>query len=171
MLFATGTKLDALKQKLKNLHLSAHLTVPDDTVFDAEDFPEWSLYDFAFHEYMNIAGAGCQVVCNETRDNDNEGLITQPMAREMLCGMYKQKAIVLLHLPIFGQDVDEYTRALIRAKLDKIYICDLPNLEARDLENFLLEISHKTIIYGLTNYDLRTIRLKIREHLRELQKL
>lgn len=163
----TEIDLRKLKERLNNLQINAHLTTPEDAFFDAEDFPEWSLYDFAFAEYMNICGADCQIICNETPRQ--KGFINNSMAREVLCGMYKQKAIIMLHAPVFGREVDGYAQALIQSRLDKIYICDLLNLDTTDLANFLLDVRHKIISYGLTNYDLRTIKLGIQRHLRGLQ--
>lgn len=166
---AANESLNVLKKHLSGLPFKVHLTMPRNVAFDVQDFPEWSLYDFAFDEYMDIGNADCQLVCNETPDR--QGFINKLMAREILCGMYKQKTIILLQIPTFDDDVDEYSKTLINTKLDKIYICDLLHLDAADAENFLRDTCCKTINYGLTNYDLVKIKGLIRSHLRKLQEV
>ncbi|HEY5805997.1 MAG TPA: hypothetical protein VIS56_01255 [Candidatus Saccharimonadales bacterium] len=168
MVAEASETIKTLRQQVGTLPFSIHLTTPHNVTFDIQDFPEWSLYDFAFDEYMNIGSADCQIVCNETPRR--KGFINKSLAREILCGMYKQKVIVMLHVPVFDGDIDEYSKALISAKLDKFYICDLLDLDANDVRNFMYDVSRKTINYGLTNYDLRQIKGRIRNHLLALQK-
>jgi hypothetical protein len=163
----TESSVKILKDHLGKLPITAHFTVPYNETFDVQDFPEWSLYDFAFDDYMNIGNADCQVICNETPQS--QGFINTSMAREILCGMLKQKSIVMLHAPVFDKDVDLFSQVLINSKLDKIYICDLLDLDTADARNFIHDISYKVINYSLNNHDVQQIKSRIRSHLHTLQ--
>jgi hypothetical protein len=111
-----------------------------------------------------IGDVDCQIVCNQTRHS--KGFLDSAMAREILYGMYKRQPIIMLHAPDFHDNVDDYAKTLINAKLNKIFVCNLFELENADLTGFIAGVKGKAINYGLSNYDIE----KIKECLNENEK-
>jgi len=152
------THLLKLTEKVAKIHLTAPRTKAA-----SNTAPKRPRHDQAF----TIGDVDCQIVYNQTRHS--KGFLDSAMAREVLCGMYKRQPIIMLHAPNFHDNVDDYARTLINAKLNKIFVCNLFELEHLDATGFITGIKGKTINYGLSNYDIEQIKERIHEKSYETQ--
>src|SRR6266702_737609 len=121
----------------------------------------WTPYESNLDYYETTAASDAYIVNNE------DGIITDWMARGILYAMLQHKAILLLHKPAFDQTVGIFVREVLLAHVDQFLIFDILTTDkATVLEQ--LQGTAQSVDYDLNARDITIIKAIIRKHFREL---
>lgn len=121
----------------------------------------WTPYEATLDYFQSLPTDDFYVV-----SNDN-GLVSESVARGILYAMLQRKPIVLLQKPAFDDEVSIFARELIEANLPKMTvrnILDMPETEAQDF----LQNLDRPVEYQLTNQEQSRIQAELRAHFRAL---
>jgi hypothetical protein len=126
----------------------------------------WSAYELFLDFYESIARSDFHIVCNEV--GDSKGYLSEQMADELLYAMLKSKPVIMLHSPLFLEDVDIFAQQIIKRHMSRIVICDLTLLDREDICAFLGNVGERPVNYSLTNNEKAIIQSRGRGYFRQL---
>ncbi len=167
--FKTGNKTSLFQVKEKLEQCGINITHPSNDGFIFTQNARapglvsalWTPYESNLDYYETTAASDAYVV-----DND-DGVVTDWMARGILYAMLQHKPILLLHKPVFDQTVGAFVRELLLAHADQFLIFDILTADkAAVLEQ--LRGTAQSVDYGLSARDRTIIQAIIRKHFREL---
>jgi hypothetical protein len=156
-----------LRQKLEKSDIHMTHPIDDGFIFSQNSMAPglvsalWTPYESNLDYYESIANSDMYLVHND------DGMITEPMARGILYAMEQHKPIVFLCRPLFDKNVGAVVCNIIRSQLGNCTILDVRTADSASLRKQIAE-APKTVQYTLSDRNKVVINLVLRKHFRDL---
>lgn len=152
--------LDALVGMLGQLGISAAYPSMDEPSFYAGDqHIAWRYYDKELALYESIATSPFHIVFND-------GDITEPVARQILYAMAKNRPILMTGAPTFSATLSPFMRDTIITHMQQFHSINLPELEPGEVKNLISRVGPQD--YNLTSNEKTLIQSGVKAHFRKL---
>ncbi|HKR81579.1 MAG TPA: hypothetical protein VJR27_01105 [Candidatus Saccharimonadales bacterium] len=156
-----------LRQKLEKADIHIAHPIDDGFIFTQNSVAPglvsalWTPYETNLDYYESIASSDIYLVHND------DGIITEPMARGILFALLKQKPIVFLCRPLFDESVGALVRQTIRARLNRYTLLDVRTADDRTMRAHFASVP-KMVDYHLQKREKAIISAILRKHFRDL---
>lgn len=156
-----------LREKLEKANMHMAHQIDDGFIFSQNSVAPglvsalWTPYESNLDYYESIAESDIYLVHND------DGVITEPMARGILYAMEQQKPIIFLCRPLFDDGVGATIRNIIRSQLRNCIILDVRTTDEARLREHIAT-APKTVTYTLSDRNKAVINSILRKHFRDL---